>query len=83
MGPFEAKQGGTERGSCWGSQRRRWGRAALFGEELVGMEMLDTKRESGGQELEVDSESGLAGTEVVVVSFWAEQRGKRNCHRPH
>lgn len=82
VGPSEAKQGGTERGSCWGSQRGCWGRVALFGEEWVGIEMLGTRREAVAQRLEVDLELVLAGMEVAVASFWAERGGKRSCCQP-
>lgn len=82
VGPSEAKQGGTERGSCWGSQRGRWGRVALFGEEWVGMEMLGTRREAVAQRLEVDLELVLAGMVVAVASFWAERGEKRSCCQP-
>lgn len=68
----EAEQEGTERGS-WDIQRKRWGRAALFWEELVGTVMQSRKQEPGGPnlELEMDSEQGLVEMEEVVAFFWA------------
>lgn len=49
MGASEARLGGTEIGSGWGSQRRRWGKAGLFWGELAGMAMLSRRQEAGGQ----------------------------------
>lgn len=69
----EAEQEGTERGSGWGIQRKRWGRAALFWEELEGMVTPSRKQEPGELrlELEMDSEQGLVEMEEVVAFFWA------------
>lgn len=79
MGASEAKLGGTEIGNGWGSQRRRWGKVGLFGEELVGMALLSRRQEAGGQRLELDLELGLAEMEEVGVSSSAGQQGKRCC----
>lgn len=77
------KQGGTEIGNGWGSQRRHWGMVGLFWEELAGMVMLSRRQEAGGQQLELDLdlELGLAGMEEVGVSAWAGEQG-RNCCCP-
>lgn len=74
-----AKQAGTEIGRGWGSQRGRWGIVGPFWEELGGMAMLSRRQETGGSQLELDSELGLAGMEEVEVSSWAEGQGTSRC----